>query len=102
MLRRCARFSPTNSMTLNDLPSGALVYIDANIFVYHFSGVSLECRTLFKRIEREDIRAATGAHIVLEVLHRLMMIEAISKSLITPGTTCEETQKESRRHHEAK
>ena len=72
-------------MTLNDLPSGALVFIDANIFVYHFSGVSLDCRTLLKRIEREEVRAATGAHIVLEVLHRLMTIEAISKGLITSG-----------------
>ena len=27
----------------------------------------------------------TGAHIVLEVLHRLMILEAVSKGLITPG-----------------
>jgi len=80
-------------MTLNDLPSGALVFIDANIFVYHFGGVSVECRTLLKRIEREDIRAAAGAHIVLEVLHRLMMIEAISKGLITPGQPAKKLKK---------
>jgi predicted nucleic acid-binding protein len=72
-------------MILNDLPRGALVFIDANIFVYHFSGVSAECRTLLKRVERKELRASTGAHIILEVLHRLMTIEAISKGLITPG-----------------
>lgn len=72
-------------MNLNDLPRGALVFIDANIFVYHFSGVSAECRTLLKRVEQKELRAATGAHIVLEVLHRLMTIEAISKGLITLG-----------------
>lgn len=72
-------------MILNDLSRGALVFIDANIFVYHFSGVSADCRTLLKRIEQKELRAATGAHIVLEVLHRLMTIEAISKGLITPG-----------------
>ncbi len=85
MLRRFSRFFPKTLMTLNDLPSGALVFIDANIFVYHFSGISAECRTLLKRVERKELRAATGAHIVLEVLHRLMTIEAISKGLITPG-----------------
>lgn len=72
-------------MILNDLPRGALVFIDANIFVYHFSGVSEDCRTLLQRAERNELRAATGAHIILEVLHRLMTIEAISKGLITPG-----------------
>jgi Glycosyl hydrolase family 20, domain 2 len=53
-------------MILNDLPRGAFVFIDANIFVYHFSGVSAECRTLLKRVERTELRAATGAHIVLK------------------------------------
>lgn len=71
-------------MILNDLPPDALVFLDANIFVYHFSGVSLECRNLLKRVERGDIRAATGAHIILEVLHRLMTIEAVSKVLSHP------------------
>ena len=72
-------------MTLNDLRRGALVFIDANVFVYHFSGVSAECKALLKRIERKEVRGVTGAHIVLEVLHRLMTIEALSRGLITPG-----------------
>lgn len=72
-------------MNLNDLPHGVLVFIDANIFIYHFSGVSVDCRTLLKRVEQGDINASTGAHIVLEVLHRLMAIEAVSKGFITPG-----------------
>lgn len=80
-------------MILNDLPHGALVFIDANIFVYHFSGVSAECQTLLKRVERKELRAATGAHIVLEVLHRLMTIEAISKGLITPGQPAKKLKK---------
>ena len=72
-------------MTLNDLPLGASVYIDANIFVYHFTGISIECREMLERVERKEIHAETGAHILLEVLHRLMTIEAISKGLITSG-----------------
>ncbi len=72
-------------MNLNDLPDGAAVFIDANIFVYHFSGVSPECLAFLERAERKQINAATGAHIILETLHRLMMLEALAKGLITPG-----------------
>jgi predicted nucleic acid-binding protein len=39
-------------MNLNDLPDGAAVFIDANIFVYHFSGVSPECRAFLERADR--------------------------------------------------
>jgi predicted nucleic acid-binding protein len=72
-------------MDLNDLPNGASVFIDANIFVYHFTGLSQECRDLLERSERGEIVSVTGAHVILEVLHRLMAIEAVSKGLITPG-----------------
>ncbi|MEW6211180.1 MAG: PIN domain-containing protein [Acidobacteriota bacterium] len=72
-------------MNLNDLPGGSLIFIDANIFIYHFTGLSIECRSLLERVERKEVRALTGAHVVLEVLHRMMMIEAVSKALITPG-----------------
>ncbi len=72
-------------MNLNDLPRGSLIFIDANIFIYHFTGLSIECRTLLERVERKEVQAVTGAHIILEVLHRMMMIEAVSKALITPG-----------------
>src|SRR5262245_40163075 len=54
-------------------------------FVYHFSGVSPECRTLLSRVEQRDIRGVTGAHIILEVTHRMMAVEAICKGLIAPG-----------------
>lgn len=72
-------------MSLNDLPDGASVFVDANIFVYHFSGNSPECRAFLERAERKQINAATGAHILLETLHRLMLLEAVSKGLITAG-----------------
>jgi predicted nucleic acid-binding protein len=72
-------------MTLAKLPDGASVFVDANVFVYHFTGVSLECKTFLERAERKSIQAKTGAHILLEVVHRLMMIEAVTKGLIPPG-----------------
>ncbi|MEW5980636.1 MAG: hypothetical protein AB1898_33095 [Acidobacteriota bacterium] len=72
-------------MTLAEVPDAATVFIDANIFVYHFTGVSPECQGFLERVERSLIRAATGAHVLLEVLHRLMMIEAVTKGLISPS-----------------
>jgi predicted nucleic acid-binding protein len=55
-------------MTLTEVPAGATVFIDANIFVYHFTGVSPECRAFLDRAEQTSIRGITGAHILLEVL----------------------------------
>ena len=72
-------------MTLAEVPDAAAVFVDANIFVYHFTGVSPECRGFLERVERASIHGVTGAHILLEVLHRLMMIEAVTKGLISPS-----------------
>lgn len=70
---------------LADLPAGERVFIDANIFIYHFTGVSPQCTELLKRCEQRELLGVTGVNILLEVLHRLMMIEAVTKNLITPG-----------------
>jgi predicted nucleic acid-binding protein len=72
-------------MKLEDLPEGARVLVDANILIYHFSGVSLECRAFLQRCEFRQVEALTGVHILLEVAHRLMVLEALHKGLITGG-----------------
>lgn len=72
-------------MTLDDLPSGTEVFVDANIFIYHLNGHSPTCRRLFERLQAADIEGVTGAHVLIEVLHRLMTMEAREKGLITPG-----------------
>ena len=41
-------------MVLSDLPDGASVFLDANIFIYHFSGVSPQYRALLERSERKQ------------------------------------------------
>lgn len=61
------------------------MFIDANIFVYHFTGVSSQCTWLLERCEHGDVLGFTTAHIVLEVAHRLMMLEAVTKGLVTAG-----------------
>jgi predicted nucleic acid-binding protein len=72
-------------MRHESLAEGTRIFVDANIFIYHFSGASLECQVFFQRCESGQLEAYTGAHIVLEVAHRLMMLEALQKGLITRG-----------------
>ena len=72
-------------MTFRDIAHGARLYIDANIFVYHFTQDSYECRDMIRRCSRKEIRAFTGTHVLLEVAHRLMMMEAVDSGLVTPG-----------------
>jgi predicted nucleic acid-binding protein len=72
-------------MNLTDLPDGATVYLDANIFVYDFTGQSAECATLLLRAKAGDIEAVTGAQVITETVHRLMAIEAVERGLITAG-----------------
>jgi predicted nucleic acid-binding protein len=69
-------------MKLEDLPEGARVLVDANILIYHFSGVSLECRAFLQRCEFRQVQALTGVHVLLEVAHRLMVLGALQKGLI--------------------
>jgi predicted nucleic acid-binding protein len=72
-------------MKLEDVPDGGRIFVDANIFIYHFSRVSSECRSFLARCESEQIEAFTGVHILLEVAHRLMILEALHKRLISGG-----------------
>lgn len=70
---------------LAEVPSGARLFIDANIFIYHFTGVSEECTQFLERCERGELVGVSAVHILLETLHRLMMIEAVVEGLVSPG-----------------
>ena len=71
--------------SLAELTAEQTVFVDANIFIYHFTGLSQECSDFLVRCERGELWGVTGIHLLLEVLHRLMMIEAVSKGLVAPG-----------------
>ncbi len=73
-------------MRLADLQDGDRVFIDANIFIYHCGGRSQECKVLLERCARRDLLAYTSTPILAEVLHRLMVAEAIAKGLVTAKT----------------
>jgi len=71
-------------MKINKIPTGEKVFVDANIFIYHFTGVSEQCSQFLIRCEKNEISAVTSVNVLLEVLHRLMMVEAVKKNLVTP------------------
>jgi predicted nucleic acid-binding protein len=66
-------------MTLDLVPAGAHVFVDANILVYHFQphpGFGPMCHRFFERIERQDVEGYTATNLLGELAHRLMVIEA--------------------------
>ncbi len=67
-------------MTFRDIPPGESVFVDANTLVYHFAADAQygPASTEFVgRIERGEILAFCSSHVVSDLAHRLMTIEAI-------------------------
>lgn len=68
-------------MNLDEIPSGEGVFIDANIFIYHFTGASAQCREFLKNCAQGKFTAFTSTMVLAEVCHRLMAIEAVKRNL---------------------
>lgn len=80
-------------MRLDRMESGSEVFIDANIFIYHFTGVSNESSDFLSRCEQGDLTGTTSVNVLLEVLHRLMMIKAVRKRLVQPPNIVKKLRK---------
>lgn len=66
-------------MTFHDLPAGAMVFIDANCLVYAATSdptYGVACQRLLNEIENKNIQGCTSAHVLGDLSHRLMTIEA--------------------------
>ena len=72
-------------MDIKSLPTGAHIFVDSNIFLYHLENLSPECTELLTRIANGEINACITTVVLAEVLHRRMMAEALTKGLISPG-----------------
>jgi predicted nucleic acid-binding protein len=68
---------------LPNLPSGADVFLDANVFIYSFSGRSNQCRDLLHRCSVEEVFGITTLEVINEVSHRLMLTEAVANGVVT-------------------
>ena len=67
-------------MIYADLPAGATVFLDASVFIHHFepnAAFGPAATEFLERIENQEINGLTATHIVSEVAHRLMTIEAM-------------------------
>lgn len=71
-------------MALTEIADGDAVFVDANVFIYHFTGRSDDCSILLERVESGRVRGFTGQVSVLEVAHRLIVLEAAERGL-TPA-----------------
>jgi predicted nucleic acid-binding protein len=67
------------AMSLQTLPTSANIFVDANIFIYHFASeptYGSACAQFFQRVANHEIKAFSSMHVIGEVLHRLMTYEA--------------------------
>jgi predicted nucleic acid-binding protein len=78
-----SRSSPRDLATLH---SGSRIFIDANIFIYHFtrSPLTAACTAFLQRVEIGDIEGVSSVITLAEVAHRLMILEAIQKHGLQP------------------
>lgn len=66
-------------MTFADLVAGDSVFLDANTFIYHFGpdpALGPPFSQLLQRIENQELTGFTSVHLLAEVAHKLMTIEA--------------------------
>jgi len=66
-------------MTFADLVAGESVFIDANTLIYHFGPhptFGAACNQLIGRIKNQELRGYTSTHVLGEVAHQLMIVEA--------------------------
>ncbi len=66
-------------MTFDDLAAGLAVFVDANCFLYYFTGHPVHgpaCKKLLDRMENKEVEGYTSTHVLAEMVHRLMTIEA--------------------------
>jgi predicted nucleic acid-binding protein len=68
-------------MSLDDIPNGGAVLLDANVVIYAKRGNSAQCRRLLVRCTGGEVRGFMAVIAVAEFCHRRMMQEAQSLGL---------------------
>jgi predicted nucleic acid-binding protein len=66
-------------MTFAGLARGDALFVDSNIFVFHFAPDPLlgaSCTQLLQRIDQQELVAYTSTSILCEVAHRLTTLKA--------------------------
>jgi predicted nucleic acid-binding protein len=66
-------------MIFADLVAGDSVFVDANSLIYHFAPdpvLGPPCSQLLQRIENQELSGFSSIHLLGEVAHKLMTVEA--------------------------
>jgi predicted nucleic acid-binding protein len=69
-------------MTFADLVAGDALFVDANTFLYHSSPdpvLGPPCAQLLQRIENQELLGFTSLHLLGEVAHKMMTLEASAR-----------------------
>ena len=69
-------------LTLADIPAGVALFLDANVLVYHFAPhpvLQLPCQRLLERCTSGELVGYTSAHVLTNVAHRIMTLEAVDR-----------------------
>lgn len=74
-----------STASLDDVPSGGRVFLDASIFVHHFTERSAQCRRLLGRCERREVFGVTSVVAFNEASHKLLIAEAIRSGVVASG-----------------
>jgi predicted nucleic acid-binding protein len=75
-------------LTFAQIPAGVAVFLDANTLVYHFANdpaFGADCARLVTRIEQQQLAGFLSTHVLSEVAHRLMTLEAIKRFGLPPA-----------------
>jgi predicted nucleic acid-binding protein len=70
------------TLTLFQISANTAVFLDANLFVYHFAphpSLQAPCQQLLERIVVQELIGYTSAHVLTNVAHRIMTLEAIDR-----------------------
>ena len=69
-------------MNFGDIANGESAFLDANTLVYHFSmhpSLGPPCRAFIERIAHGNFQGFTSSHVLSNMAHRLMTIEACER-----------------------
>ncbi len=68
---------------LADLPAGSRVFVDTNIFDLAYRAASLSCVAFLERVARGEVAAYVNVQVLSDLLHKLMLAEAVQKGYIS-------------------
>ncbi|HYU71034.1 MAG TPA: PIN domain-containing protein [Ktedonobacteraceae bacterium] len=64
---------------LTTLPGGTSVFVDTNVFHYHYQGKSISCSNFINRVAQGEVEAYVNTQVLSDLLHHLMCTEVAGK-----------------------